>query len=78
MKVIRNFAIGLMVATFANLALAQDLVIYPGQGQDQVQQDADEYQMLWLVQGSKPASIRWPGPRQSAPPPLENKHRRVA
>ena len=68
MKRIRNIAVGLTVATWANFALAQDLVIYPSQGQDQEQQGADEYQCYgW----SKDRSGFDPmvAPRASTPPP---------
>jgi hypothetical protein len=37
MKGIRNIAVGLAVATWAVLALAQEVVVYPAQGQDQDQ-----------------------------------------
>ena len=43
MKVICKIAVGLSIATWVNLALAQDLVIFPSQGQDQEQQSADEF-----------------------------------
>ena len=68
MKVIRNITVGLTVAAWANLALAQDLVIYPSKGQDQEQQGADEYQCYgW----SKNRSGFDPmvAPRASTPPP---------
>ncbi len=44
MKGIRIIAVGLAVATWAVLASAQEVVVYPAQGQDQDQQGADEYQ----------------------------------
>lgn len=74
MKGIRNIAVGLTVAIWANLALAQeDLVIYPSQGQDQEQQSADEYQCYgWAKDRSsfdpmaRPTASR-PPPRKKAP-----------
>ena len=68
MKVIRHIAIGLTVVIWANLALAQDLVIYPSQGQDEEQQDADEYKCYgWAKNrsGFDPMAT----PRATKPPP---------
>ena len=68
MKVMRNIPVGLFVATWANLIPAQDLVIYPGGGQDQEQQGADEYQCYgWSKDrsGFDPMAR----PTASAPPP---------
>lgn len=68
MKVICKIAVGLTVATWANLALAQDLVIFPGQGQDQEQQSADEFYCYGWAKG-RTGFDPMARPTASAPPP---------
>jgi len=69
----RSLAMAALLAGFlGDAALAQQLIVYPSQGQSQDQQDKDRYEChTWAVQqsGFDPTTAAAAAPQPAAPPP---------